>query len=140
MFQCWCDLTFLHWRYPPESVRPHLPPALELDTFDGSAWVPSPQSAAAASAFPALDFAFSRDQLPDVRARDGWPTRCVVLLARCGPPGRRGRRAIRLWPAVRVVANACRTEEKPDRLRERAAVAGHTRRHALRGRAGRGGD
>lgn len=39
MFQCWCDLTFLHWRYPPESVRPHLPPALELDTFDGSAWV-----------------------------------------------------------------------------------------------------
>jgi uncharacterized protein YqjF (DUF2071 family) len=39
MHQDWRSLTFLHWRYPPEVVRPHLPDGLELDTYDGSAWV-----------------------------------------------------------------------------------------------------
>lgn len=35
----WANLLFLHWRLPPEAVRPLVPPELELDTFDGSAWV-----------------------------------------------------------------------------------------------------
>lgn len=39
MFQGWNSLTFLHWRYPPEIIRAFLPPELQLDTFDGSAWV-----------------------------------------------------------------------------------------------------
>lgn len=39
MRQSWRSLTFLHWRYPPDQVRPLLPASLELDTFDGSAWV-----------------------------------------------------------------------------------------------------
>lgn len=39
MFQGWNSLTFLHWRYPPEVIRPLLPPRLQLDTFDGTAWV-----------------------------------------------------------------------------------------------------
>ncbi|MBV9082241.1 MAG: DUF2071 domain-containing protein [Acidobacteriaceae bacterium] len=39
MFQRWNSLTFLHWRYPPESLRPLLPDELLLDTFDGAAWV-----------------------------------------------------------------------------------------------------
>ncbi len=39
MFQSWRDLTFLHWRYPAAAVRAHVPPALEVETFDGSAWV-----------------------------------------------------------------------------------------------------
>ena len=32
-------LTFLHWRYPPETVQALLPDGLEVETFDGVAWV-----------------------------------------------------------------------------------------------------
>src|SRR3954452_23595738 len=39
MFQSWNCLTFLHWRYQPEVIRPLVPPELELDTFDGAAWI-----------------------------------------------------------------------------------------------------
>jgi hypothetical protein len=39
MFQRWCDVTFLHWRYPPGVVQEHLPPALQADVFDHAAWV-----------------------------------------------------------------------------------------------------
>jgi uncharacterized protein len=35
--QTWSDLLFAHWRVPPDSIR--LPAGLELDTFDGSAWL-----------------------------------------------------------------------------------------------------
>ena len=35
----WEDLLFLHWAVAPEQVRPHLPAGLELDTFDGKAWL-----------------------------------------------------------------------------------------------------
>ncbi len=39
MFQSWNRLTFLHWRYRPEIIGPLIPPDLELDIFDGSAWI-----------------------------------------------------------------------------------------------------
>ncbi len=39
MLQHWQSLTFLHWRYPPDAIRALLPPQVELDTFDGAAWV-----------------------------------------------------------------------------------------------------
>ncbi|GAB4548733.1 MAG: DUF2071 domain-containing protein [Phycisphaerales bacterium] len=35
----WTDLLFLHWSVPAEQMRAHIPPALELDTFDGRAWI-----------------------------------------------------------------------------------------------------
>lgn len=38
-FQRWTNLSFLHWRVPPESLTPLLPEGLSVDTFDGSAWV-----------------------------------------------------------------------------------------------------
>ncbi|NNJ25127.1 hypothetical protein LzC2_11900 [Planctomycetes bacterium LzC2] len=38
-YQQWRHLTFLHWRVPPEQVRSKLPRGMELDTFDGSAWI-----------------------------------------------------------------------------------------------------
>ena len=38
-YHTWRDLTFLHWRFPPELIAPLLPPGLSLDTFDGDAWV-----------------------------------------------------------------------------------------------------
>ena len=39
MVQQWRDLAYVHWRYPVEEVQALLPPGLEVDTFDGSAWV-----------------------------------------------------------------------------------------------------
>lgn len=37
--QSWYDLTFLHWRYSREIVQKQVPAPLEVETFDGSAWV-----------------------------------------------------------------------------------------------------
>lgn len=39
MTQTWDDLLFAHWPFEPDSVRPLVPPEMELDTFDGAAWV-----------------------------------------------------------------------------------------------------
>jgi len=39
MYQRWDSLTFLHWRYEADVIRRLLPPGLELDTFDGAAWI-----------------------------------------------------------------------------------------------------
>lgn len=39
MPQIWRRLTFLHWPYPPDRIRPLIPAGLELDTFDNAAWV-----------------------------------------------------------------------------------------------------
>lgn len=35
----WEDLLFLHWAVDPSVVQPHLPAGLEVDTFDGRAWL-----------------------------------------------------------------------------------------------------
>ena len=35
----WRDLCFLHWRADAAALAPHLPEGLELEEFDGSAWV-----------------------------------------------------------------------------------------------------
>lgn len=37
--QGWRDVVFLHWRVPPETVRPLLPPGVEPDVRDGSSWL-----------------------------------------------------------------------------------------------------
>jgi uncharacterized protein YqjF (DUF2071 family) len=39
MRQSWLDVAFLHWRYDPAIVRPLVPRGLELDLYDGAAWV-----------------------------------------------------------------------------------------------------
>jgi uncharacterized protein YqjF (DUF2071 family) len=39
MVHGWDELTFLHWRYRPADVQRLLPPGLEVESFDGSAWV-----------------------------------------------------------------------------------------------------
>ena len=39
MRQQWLDLAYVHWRYEPDAVAALLPPGLDVDTFDGSAWV-----------------------------------------------------------------------------------------------------
>lgn len=39
MVQQWNEIVFLHWRYNPAEVQALLPSGVEVDTFDGSAWV-----------------------------------------------------------------------------------------------------
>ncbi|MFM8793758.1 MAG: YqjF family protein [Acidimicrobiales bacterium] len=39
MKQKWLDLAYLHWRVDPAAVARLLPDGLEVDTFDGDAWV-----------------------------------------------------------------------------------------------------
>jgi uncharacterized protein YqjF (DUF2071 family) len=39
MTQKWRDLAFIHWAYAPDEVRRLLPSGVEVDTFDGRAWV-----------------------------------------------------------------------------------------------------
>jgi uncharacterized protein YqjF (DUF2071 family) len=56
-FQRWDKLLFLHWELPPEALRPLVHPRLELDTFDGRAFVsitPFTVRGARLRGFPAL--------------------------------------------------------------------------------------
>ena len=39
MVQKWHDLLFMHWRVDPHQIRPLIPGGLDLDTYEGSAWV-----------------------------------------------------------------------------------------------------
>ena len=38
-FMTWLDLLFAHWPITPLLLRDRIPPQLQLDTFDGSAWI-----------------------------------------------------------------------------------------------------
>lgn len=35
----WKHLLFIHWRVPPSLLRPLIPAPLEIDTYEGDAWV-----------------------------------------------------------------------------------------------------
>jgi uncharacterized protein YqjF (DUF2071 family) len=35
----WYDLLFMHWPIPVAAIRDYVPPALNIDTYDGSAWI-----------------------------------------------------------------------------------------------------
>lgn len=39
MHQAWHELLFMHWQIEPSVLQRVMPAALELDTFDGSAWL-----------------------------------------------------------------------------------------------------
>ena len=39
MAQSWHDLLFAHWPVDAGLLRPHVPRTLEIDTFDGQAWL-----------------------------------------------------------------------------------------------------
>lgn len=39
MFQSWRELLFAHWRVPTDVLRALVPAQLELDQFEGSAWL-----------------------------------------------------------------------------------------------------
>lgn len=37
--QRWADLLFAHWPVPIPALRPHIPARLEIDTYEGVAWI-----------------------------------------------------------------------------------------------------
>lgn len=39
MSQRWCDLLFVHWPVLAAALRSSIPDRLEVDTFDGTAWI-----------------------------------------------------------------------------------------------------
>jgi uncharacterized protein len=39
MYQRWHDLLFMHWPVSMDALRPHIPSELQIDTFDGTAWL-----------------------------------------------------------------------------------------------------
>ncbi len=39
MTQTWHDLLFMHWAMKPERIRPLVPPALDLDLYEGQAYL-----------------------------------------------------------------------------------------------------
>ena len=39
MHQNWNNLLFMHWPISVELLRPLVPEALEVDTFEGQAWI-----------------------------------------------------------------------------------------------------
>lgn len=39
MRQKWHQLLFAHWPIPVEDLRPLIPPELEIDTYEGQAWI-----------------------------------------------------------------------------------------------------
>src|SRR5688500_344851 len=39
MHQAWAKLLFMHWPIKSNVLRPLLPEGLEIDTFEGSAWI-----------------------------------------------------------------------------------------------------
>src|SRR5262245_33359628 len=39
MRQCWLDLLFMHWPVRVEALRPLIPLGLEIEVYDGQAWV-----------------------------------------------------------------------------------------------------
>jgi uncharacterized protein YqjF (DUF2071 family) len=58
-YQCWSDLLFAHWRVPVELLRPLIPRELEIDTFEGEAWlglVPFHMSGVRPAWFPSMPY------------------------------------------------------------------------------------
>lgn len=78
--QQWRAMTFFHWAYPPEQVRPLVPPDFELDLRDGAAWV-------SLTAFRMVDFRLGT--LPPAGRLSTFPETNVRTYVR-GPDGRDG--------------------------------------------------
>ena len=78
MKQTWNDLLFAHWPVDKEGLRGKLPPGLELDLFDGQAWlgiVPFHMTNVAPRGLPALPWvsAFPELNVRTYVTRDGKP-------------------------------------------------------------------
>ena len=78
MTQTWHDLAFVHWPVDQKQLRAALPPGLELDVFEGQAWigvVPFHMTNVAPRGVPALPWvsAFPELNVRTYVTRDGKP-------------------------------------------------------------------
>ncbi len=78
--QQWRTMSFFHWPFDIEHVRPLVPPDFELDTWDGAAWV-------SLTAFRMVDVRLG--SLPPAGRLSTFPETNVRTYAR-GPDGRDG--------------------------------------------------
>jgi uncharacterized protein YqjF (DUF2071 family) len=78
--QGWKSMTFLHWSYEPAALKALLPDELEVDTWDGAAWV---------SLTPFLMTDFRLTALPPLGPVSTFPETNVRTYVR-GPDGRDG--------------------------------------------------
>jgi uncharacterized protein YqjF (DUF2071 family) len=77
MKQTWSELLFLHWRVPAAELRALVPADLEIDTFQGEAWVglvPFTVSGARLRLMPPLPFVSSFHEV-NVRTYVHWQGR-----------------------------------------------------------------
>lgn len=128
--QGWSSLTFLHWPYPAEVVQPLLPERVEVDTFDGTAWV---------SVTPFLMTGFRLGPLPPFGPLSTFPETNVRTYVR-GPDGRDG-----LWflsleaDCLPTVVGASAVYGVPYRWADMSVERGEVVRYrSRRRRAGRG--
>jgi uncharacterized protein YqjF (DUF2071 family) len=78
MTQSWHDLLFAHWPVPPDALRARVPPGVEVDLFDGEAWlgiVPFRMTNVAPRLAPTVPFvsAFNELNVRTYVTRDGKP-------------------------------------------------------------------
>ena len=123
MSQSWHDLLFAHWPIDAAHLRPLIPAALEIDKFQGDAWigvVPFRMSGVRLRATPAYTHALriSRTQRPHLR-HSRRQTRRLVFLPRRRQRHRRQRRP-RLVPSPLFQRpHALRKSQQLDRIRQR---------------------
>lgn len=65
----WEDLLFLHWRVDAAALRRHLPAGLELETFDGDAWLGVVPFVMAATRFRLLPPVPTASRFPECNLR-----------------------------------------------------------------------
>ena len=131
LHQRWRNVAFIHWQCDPEMLRPLLPANLEVDTFDGAAWIgltpltieqSRPPAVPGLSSFPETNL---RTYVIGPDGRDGlWffsleaDSLSTVIAARCllGVPYR--------WAAMTVDRTPQRCTYV-SRRRRRSTVIGH---------------
>ena len=131
MAQWWHDLLFAHWRVPAAALQPLLPAGLDLDTFDGSAWlgvVPFRMSGIRPRALPPLPAlsAFAELNVRTYVTRDGRPGVWFFSLDATQPLAVRfARRAFHL--PYMDAEMACEAHGEDLRYRSRRTQAGEAR-------------
>ena len=126
--QAWKSMTFLHWSYEAHEVGALLPDELEVDTWDGKAWV---------GITPFLMTGFRLVNLPAAGPLSTFPETNVRTYVR-GPDGRDG-----LWffsleaDSLPTVVGASTAYGVPYQWAEMSVDHGTTVRYRSRRRAGR---
>jgi uncharacterized protein len=77
----WHDLLFMHWPVSVEALRPRVPPGLEIETFDGAAWL---------GVVPFTMSGVRHRLLPPLPGLSAFPELNVRTYVRAGADGRPG--------------------------------------------------